>query len=81
MNRQQRRQRQREQRVNPPKNPLLERKFNEGYELGLKHGIDKSTSFFIDKFEGLEDRSGIGPKTMKIIRDQLGHEYFQEEDK
>jgi len=61
-----------------PKNPLLQQKFDEGYALGIQHGIQKSTSFFIEKFEGLENVKGVGPKTLAIIRNQLGNQYFEE---
>jgi len=61
-----------------PKNPLLEQKFKEGYELGVQHGIQKAVDFFIMKFEGLPDVPGIGPVTMQKIKKQLGEKYFRE---
>lgn len=61
-----------------PKNPLLQQKFDEGYALGVQHGIQKSVDFFIHKFEGLEEVPGIGEKTMEKIKKQLGEKYFKE---
>lgn len=59
------------------RNPLLEKKFQEGYQLGKSHGVKQALDFFIDKFEGLEDVPGIGDRTMERIKEQLGHEYFK----
>lgn len=61
-----------------PKNPLLQQKFDEGYALGVQHGIQKAVDFFIMKFEGLENVEGIGPVTMQKIKKQLGEKYFRE---
>lgn len=58
------------------KNPLLERKWQEGYDQGVREGIARSVSFFAEKFEGLADIPGIGEKTMKKIKSQLGDGYF-----
>ena len=60
------------------RNPLLQKKFDEGYALGMEHGIQKSVDFFTEKFKGLHEVEGIGEKTMKKIIDQLGHQYFEE---
>lgn len=63
------------------KNPVLEQKFNEGYVEGFKQGeefgIQKSIAFFQSKFAGLEDVKGIGPVTMKKIKEHLGPKYFK----
>lgn len=62
------------------KNPVIEKAKKEGYEAGFKvgheMGIQKAIDFFIDKFEGLEELEGIGPKTLEKIRKQLGDQYF-----
>ncbi|MEW8985944.1 MAG: hypothetical protein AB2401_02865 [Bacillus sp. (in: firmicutes)] len=63
------------------KNPILQKKYDEGYEKGLKQGIKQSVDFFTEKFKGLEDVPGIGEKTIDKIRKQLGHEYFQKVEK
>lgn len=63
------------------RNPVLEQKFKEGYiegfKQGEKFGIQKSTAFFQSKFAGLEDVKGIGPETMKKIKEHLGTKYFK----
>ena len=58
------------------KNPLLQQKYNEGYIDGVSAGIAKATAFFADRFKGLDDVEGIGPKTLDKIKKQLGEEYF-----
>ena len=60
------------------RNPLLQQKFDEGYALGIEHGVQKATSFFIKKFEDLPNKKGIGPRTMEILKQELGHQYFEE---
>ncbi|GGB41522.1 hypothetical protein GCM10011409_18800 [Lentibacillus populi] len=66
------------------KNPVLKKKFEEGYRLGFdkgtKHGIEQAVNFFAVKFEGLEKVPGIGKKTMEKIRQQLGEHYFLKDD-
>ena len=42
------------------RNPVLEKKFNEGYAKGLEHGIQKGVLFFKHKFDGLKEVEGIG---------------------
>ncbi len=66
------------------KNPVIEKARKDGYESGVKvgiqlgerNGIQKAIDFFIEKFHGLENVEGIGPKTLEKIRKQLGEEYF-----
>ncbi|HLR69455.1 MAG TPA: hypothetical protein VK105_20400 [Virgibacillus sp.] len=60
------------------RNPVLEKKFNEGYAKGLEHGIQKGVLFFKHKFDGLKEVEGIGEKTLEKIKSQLGYEYFEE---
>lgn len=45
------------------KNPLLEKKFIEGEEYGVK----RATAYFIQRFEELKKEKGIGPKTAEKI--------------
>lgn len=63
------------------KNPVLQKKFEEGYQVGLEmgemKGIQKAVDFFKQKFDGLDQVEGIGEKTMEKIVEQLGHEYFK----
>jgi hypothetical protein len=59
------------------KNPLLEKKWLEGYEQGKKDGVGQAVSFFLDRFKGLQDVPGIGEKTMEKIKKQLGEKYFR----
>lgn len=56
------------------KNPLLLKKYDEGF----KDGIGHATNFFLSKFEGLKNVDGIGEKTMEKIVNQLGNQYFKE---
>lgn len=44
------------------RNPLLQKRWHEGYNEGLKDGIARSVSFFAERFEGLDDIPGIGEK-------------------
>lgn len=60
------------------KNPVLEKKYNEGFVDGMAAGISKSTQFFVEKFKGLEEVEGIGPKTFDKIKRQLGEKYFKQ---
>lgn len=63
------------------KNPLLQKKYEEGftagYAKGEENGIRKSTAFFAKKFEGLSNVPGIGEKTFQKIKNQLGEQYFE----
>jgi hypothetical protein len=63
-------------------NPVLAKAREEGYKLGFKVGIEQGQNaacyFFADKFEGLEKVKGIGPKTIELIVNHFGREYFQE---
>ncbi len=59
------------------KNPLLLKKWDEGYDAGVREGIARSVSFFAEKFKGLEEVPGIGEKTMKRIKTHLGSKYFE----
>lgn len=60
------------------KNPLLQKKYIEGYQQGKKDGIAQAVNFFADKLSGLENVPGIGEKTMLKIVEQLGDKYFEE---
>lgn len=64
------------------KNPVIEKARKEGYEtgfiMGQKFGTNAALHLFASRFEGLEKVKGIGPKTMKLIVEHFGKEYFQE---
>lgn len=60
-----------------PKNPVFQQKYKEGFEAGIQEGINRSSLFFKDKFLGLENAPGIGPKTIEKIKEQLGEQYFK----
>lgn len=66
------------------KNPVLQKKFDEGYAKGFakgaEYGRDRAIDFFADKFEGLESVPGIGSKTLEKIRIQLGEQHFVRSD-
>lgn len=59
-------------------NPVLQKKYLEGYQQGKKDGIAQAVNFFAEKLEGLQNVPGIGEKTMRKIVDKLGHQYFDE---
>ncbi len=63
------------------KNPVLQKKFDEGYEVGFKNGAEygqrAAVDFFANKFEGLEKVPGIGKKTLSKLRKHLGEQYFE----
>lgn len=66
------------------KNPILEKKFNDGFARGVKVGFEQgkysACVYFADKFDGLENIPGIGPKIMEKIVKHFGAEYFKEVD-
>lgn len=51
--------------------------YNEGFKIGLEHGKYAAAVFIAEKFEGLENMKGIGPKTMELIVNHFGREYFK----
>ena len=67
------------------KNPVLQKAYDqgksEGYSLGLSHGQAKgvatATDYIANRFAGLEEVPGIGPKVMSKIKKHFGEEYFQ----
>ena len=63
------------------KNPILQKKYKEGYEKGFKKGFEygrnRALHFFAEKFIGLEHVPGIGEKTYEKIKKQLGEKYFR----
>ncbi|MGY0692643.1 hypothetical protein ACW2QC_07590 [Virgibacillus sp. FSP13] len=67
------------------KNPVLQDKFKEGYSAGYLSGAEYGKSvtlkFLAERFNGLYDVPGIGPKTIKKIEQQLGEQYFREGNK
>ncbi|MFS0864102.1 hypothetical protein [Fredinandcohnia sp. 179-A 10B2 NHS] len=67
-------------------NPVIVKARQEGYDsgylngsqFGFEQGKYSACMFIASKFEGLEKVKGIGPKTMKLIVEHMGAEYFQE---
>jgi len=59
------------------RNPLLQKKYDEGYKQGVIDGSKNTIDYFSKKLEQLEKQKGIGPKTMQRIIDALGADYFK----
>lgn len=67
------------------KNPVIEKAkqdgHNKGFAAGMKLGFEQgkynACMFFADRFDGLDKVKGIGPKTMKIVVEHFGAEYFK----
>lgn len=53
------------------KNPLLEKKYQEGYDVGFHEAQDRAVSTFAVRIERLEQVSGIGEKTIKKIIESI----------
>ncbi len=68
------------------KNPVIQKAKQEGYEkgfeagmkMGFKQGQYQACMALADKFEGLDEVSGIGPKILEKIVRHFGSEYFKE---
>lgn len=63
------------------KNPVLQKKFKEGYEKGFIAGKDFGIKLAVDyiakRFDELQDMPGIGPKTIEKFMQAFGEDYFQ----
>lgn len=75
------------------KNPLLEKKYQEGIlrgieigkalgreegrQEGIQEGRDITTNWFIERIEGLAKVSGIGPKIFEKFVNHFGPEFFK----
>lgn len=59
------------------KNPVLQKKYQEGYKQGFEHGKYTAVSYFADKIEQLQDAKGIGNKTFDKIMEAIGREFFR----
>lgn len=67
-------------------NPVIEKARKSGYEEGFKKGTQlgfeqgkySACMFIAQKMEGLEKVKGIGPKTIQLLKDHMGREYFEE---
>ena len=66
-------------------NPVLEKKYKEGYEAGYKKGMAYAklqfAGFLTERFNGLSEVDGIGEKTFNKIKHHFGEKYFQEQNK
>lgn len=66
------------------KNPVLQKKFKEGYEVGFQKGTEfakeQIVNFFADRFDNLDKVEGIGTKTFEKIKNHFGKEYFERVD-
>ena len=51
------------------RNPLLIKKYEEGF----KDGIEHAANVIAKNFEGIENIKGIGPKTAEKIREHVFH--------
>jgi len=60
------------------KNPVLQKKYEEGFADGYKKGIAMSVDFFKVRFEDLLNVEGIGEKTYQKIVRHLGTQYFKD---
>jgi flagellar biosynthesis/type III secretory pathway protein FliH len=54
------------------KNPVMQQKYEEGFEDGLRQGKYEAIRIFAEKFEGLEKVDGIGKATIEKIITHLG---------
>jgi Holliday junction resolvasome RuvABC DNA-binding subunit len=61
------------------KNPLLQQKLNEGYQLGVADTKRVTAATFTVKLERLSSIKGIGPKTFEKIIKELQRELSPEE--
>jgi hypothetical protein len=63
------------------KNPVLEQKYREGYERGMENGIElgkeSAIYYFASRFDNLDKVKGIGPKTIKLVVEHCGEQYFK----
>ena len=62
------------------KNPLLQKKFDEGYLKGTKIGNDLEVKYFMDKIKIFESMPGVGAKTAEKLRQAVFGEYQREKD-
>lgn len=71
------------------RNPILKQKYDEGYQkgfergskLGFEQGKYSACMYLADRFDGLNQVPGIGPKIMEKIVNHFGSEYFQKVEK
>lgn len=59
------------------RNPVLQKKYDEGFEAGFKAGIQHGTRFFLHRLDGLKNVKGIGTITINKVKKQLGEKYFK----
>lgn len=67
------------------RNSILDKARKEGYDIGFKNGVeigkslgrDATSEFIAERFDGLDEIPGIGPKLYKKIVYHFGIEYFK----
>ena len=63
------------------KNPVLQKKYDEGYvdgfNAGAEFGRKTAIQFFAKRFKQLEQTKGIGQATLDKIKQALGRQYFK----
>jgi hypothetical protein len=71
--------------VSKKRNPAIQKAYEEGVRVGFKQGFEQgkysATCYMASRFDGLGKVKGIGPKTMEIIVNHFGREYFESEGK
>lgn len=63
------------------KNPVLEKKYHEGYRAGFKAGADygrkTAIQFFAERLSNLQNTKGIGKSTFRKVVNAIGKQYFR----
>lgn len=59
------------------KNPLLQRSYNEGFQVGYQAGIDQSSRYLLDRLKEFEQLEGVGPKTLDKLLQVFDSQYFE----
>ena len=62
-------------------NPVLQKKYNEGFMNGYERARLDTLDFFRMRFDKLQETKGIGEKTLEKIVDVIGPEYFRKVEK
>lgn len=56
-------------------NPLLQKKYEEGFVDGMEHGVRTAIDRYSQDLEALSDVKGVGEKTMERIREHFAKFY------